>query len=211
MSKLGEQFKELKDKGSKGFLNLNSKQTKIVTWGAYIIMAMLLITVATNTLLNSVSTTPEQNSLPLSNEPPSIAKSETDIGLAEQELESRLERILSEIQGAGKVSINLNLISGPTYEYATNVMTNSRVTEESVNGGNRIINENNEEGSLVVTRGSNNSELPVIIRESKPQVQGVLVVAEGATDPRIKMELSRAVETVLGIGNHQVHVVPKGR
>jgi stage III sporulation protein AG len=211
MSKFREQFQSLSDKGKKGLLNLNGTQAKYVTWGVYLVIAVVLFTMLNNNLPGNKSINSPADSAIVPQKPQVTTKSQTDIGLLEEEIESRLERTLSSIQGAGKVNVNVSLASGPIYEYATNVMTNIKDTKEEVNGGTREIGEKLEEGKLVITRGQGNNETPVIVKEIKPVVQGVLVVAEGASDPKVRMELGRAVEVALGVASYQVHVVPMER
>lgn len=211
MSKLSDQYNELKEKTSKGILNLNQKQTKMVTWGAYLVIGLILLSMLSNNLFGGGKDVIQPNPIVTTKEPQITQRTETDISLAEQELEMRLEKILSQIQGAGKVSVNVSLAASPYYQYAVNVMANTRQTDEEANNGTRRISENQEEGKLVITRGSNNQEIPVVVRKSKPDVLGVLVVADGAADAKVRLELSRAVETVMGISSHQVHVVARER
>lgn len=208
MSKLVEKIKEIKE-NNKELLNLNKKQAKMATWGAYIVIALILFSMLSNNLFATKPTNESNVAAPIELQKTTV-KSEADINVAEQELERRLEQILSQMKGAGKVNVNVTLESGPTYEYAVNAVANTKKTEEQVNGGSRVISESVEDGKLVITR-SNNNEMPVVVKESKPAVLGVLVVAEGAHNPQVKLELSRAVETVLGIASHQVHVVPRER
>ena len=46
----------------------------------------------------------------------------------------------------------------------------------------------------------------VVISEKRPEVLGVIVVAEGAGDMNVKMELQRAVSTALGVSAQQVDI-----
>lgn len=129
----------------------------------------------------------------------------------ERVTEQRLEQILSEIEGAGKVSVTLFLVAGPEYNYASNVNSSKRTIEEQDQaGGTRITTEVDEETQLVMSRAASAAgDRPVVVKEIKPDVQGVLVVAEGASSPYIKETLSRAVQTLLGIPAHQVTVLPR--
>jgi stage III sporulation protein AG len=211
MSKLREQFQSLSAKGKKGLLNLNGTQAKYVTWGVYLVIALVLLTMLNNNLLGNKTIDAPTDAAIIPQKPLATNKTQTDIGLLEEEMESRLERVLSSIQGAGKVLVKVSLISGPVYEYAQNVVSNSKTTIEAVNGGTREIGEKAEEGKLVITRGQGNSEIPVVVTENKPVVQGVLVVAAGANDPQVRVELGRAVEVALGISSYQVYVLPMER
>lgn len=48
-----------------------------------------------------------------------------------------------------------------------------------------------------------------MLREIKPQVRGVIVVAEGAEDIEVKMRLYDAVKTVLQVSGDRVQVYAK--
>jgi len=134
------------------------------------------------------------------------------LSVAEKTLEERLEAILGKIEGVGDVSVTLVLKTGPEFEYATNVSSNERKIEENdTSGGERITTETTSDDQLVLVQAASmGGQEPVIIKEMKPEVEGVLVVAEGAVDPLVKAKLSRAVQTVLGIPAHTVSVWPMG-
>ncbi len=129
----------------------------------------------------------------------------------EQLIAGRLEEILAQIDGVGKVKVTVNLASTMEYEYAINTSTNNRTTEErDQKGGNRTISEINEDGELVLIKeGDGAKETPVVKKEIKPQVQGVVVVAEGAGLPEIKAQLLEAVQVYLNVSPHKVVVLPK--
>ncbi|GAW94163.1 stage III sporulation protein AH [Calderihabitans maritimus] len=134
---------------------------------------------------------------------------------AEMRLEERLEQILSEIEGVGKVSVTILFKTGPEYKFAVNENSIKRtVQEEDQTGGTRVTTEVNEDGQLVLARAAElGGEKPVVVKEIKPEVQGVLIVAEGAENPYVREKLSRAVQTILDISPHQVSVLSrkKGR
>jgi len=129
----------------------------------------------------------------------------------ERELELRLEKILSQIQGAGQVEVAVFLAAGTSYEYAINVSANQRVIDEKDQGGGvRLTTENNSSDQYVLIRGNQAGlEQPIIIRETRPQILGVLVVAEGARDAQVKNKLTRAVETALGLEIHRIQVLSR--
>ncbi|KUO50559.1 MAG: hypothetical protein APF76_07885 [Desulfitibacter sp. BRH_c19] len=128
---------------------------------------------------------------------------------AEAALEKRLVEILSQMNGVGKISVSVAYKESPEYEYAVNVSTSEKsITETDQSGGNRVTLDTTETGNLVLIRSaSNTGENPVVVKEIKPEILGVLVVAEGASSPMVKAELTRAVQTLLGINLDQVNVV----
>ena len=134
---------------------------------------------------------------------------ESDPTTTEEILEARLTSILSEIRGSGEVSVALTLKTGSEYKYAKNVTEDEReVSEVDTDGGERITTETTGDREVVLVQNEGmGEEEPVIKMETKPQIRGVLVVAEGASDPSVKAELTDAVRTMLGIPAHLVSVV----
>lgn len=129
----------------------------------------------------------------------------------EEILEGKLANKLSQIQGAGTVMVTITLESGPRQEYAKNIARENRVIQEkNTGGGTRITTETKENDQILISRESG-ADLPVIARELKPEIKGVLVVAEGAADSRIKAQLIRAVEAALGMPSYKITVLPQKR
>lgn len=135
----------------------------------------------------------------------------TDIAKTEEVLNRRLEEMLSRIEGAGEVKASVNLASTTEMEYAVNTTTSNRKTDEKDRqGGSRTITEVNDNGQLVLLRESEGSkEAPVVVREIKPEVRGVMVVAGGAGDPQVKADLIQALQVYLGIPVHKIVVLPR--
>ncbi len=128
----------------------------------------------------------------------------------EKTLSSQLEEILGQIEGAGRVKVMVSLATGPLKEFEKNRQTDERQTEEQdASGGTRLVSEYSESGEVVFYRVSDGrEERPVIQQVIKPEIEGVLVVASGADDSRVKLVLLRAVKTLLRIDSHQIEIVP---
>ncbi len=56
---------------------------------------------------------------------------------------------------------------------------------------------------------SNGSSGPIIIKEIMPEVKGVIVVAEGAGNVIVRLELIRAVMVALDIGAEDIEIFTK--
>ena len=144
---------------------------------------------------------------------PSAVSNGGEVGLAkaEKDLEKRLEEILSSVAGSGEVQVTITMAAGPEHQYAKNTSQQNRTIEEKdQTGGNRMTTETNEDGDLVLVREvSGGKEEPVLIRATRPEIAGVLVLAEGARDPGLREELVQAVLTVLAVPAHKVTVLPK--
>jgi len=149
-----------------------------------------------------------------SNPPAAPARQEVQrdsLTAAEKELEARLEEILSSVAGAGRVQVTVTLASGQENVFAQNMNKQNRITEEKDQaGGNRKTTEVNEQGSLVFAETLNGGkDDPVLVKTKRPEIAGVLVLAEGARDPELRERLAQAVETLLNVPPHKVTVLAK--
>lgn len=119
-------------------------------------------------------------------------------------LEQKLERILSQIKGVGKVKVMITLEDTTEKIPAINSTTNSEKTNEkdSQGGTRETIREDSSEE--VVIKGNDGSV--IIIKEVKPKVKGAIVVAEGAEDAQVKEKLYQAVKTVLDLSGNKVEI-----
>lgn len=103
-----------------------------------------------------------------------------------ENMETKLERSLSQIEGAGKVTVVLTLESGPR-----RVLARDGSAQESQ--------------TVTVSRGTGNEE-PVELQSLGPIYRGALVVAEGGDDPQVRLELTQAVSALTGLGADRITV-----
>ena len=142
---------------------------------------------------------------------PQIIPTSDTLNSMQTGIENRLQTTLAQIEGVGEVTVTVFLSSGPKFNYAVNSTTNERTIEEKDKSGtNRVTAEHNLTDQLVLTReGSANTENPVLLSEDQAQVQGVLVVADGAASSYIKREITLLVATLLNVPEYKVTVEPR--
>ncbi|MDD4237840.1 MAG: hypothetical protein PHT62_04720, partial [Desulfotomaculaceae bacterium] len=120
--------------------------------------------------------------------------------------------MLRQVEGAGQVEASVRLSGSTREEYAVNTTTGKKTTQErDQTGGTRLTTEDNSSSQLVMNRSGTGGEQPVVEREAAPQVAGVLVVAEGAGEARVKAKLFEATRVALGIEPHKIMVLPMER
>ncbi len=125
----------------------------------------------------------------------------------DEEVRARLERILTQVEGVGNVSVEIFFESGPEYKYAYNErIDQTESQEEDSSGGIRRVSELSTDREIVIV--SDGNEKPILVQEMQPEVRGVLVVAQGANNGIIRMRLVNAIEAVLGIPPHKIQVLP---
>ncbi|WDV47941.1 hypothetical protein PV797_09660 [Clostridiaceae bacterium M8S5] len=119
-------------------------------------------------------------------------------------MEDKLKNILSKIKGVGNVEVMVTLEDTTERIPAINkTITVESTNEKDYQGGTRSTNKQDEINEIV-TKSSN--EGLVILKEIKPKVKGVIVVAGGIEDMKVKEDIYLAVKTVLGITGNKVEV-----
>ncbi len=142
--------------------------------------------------------------------PAEVAKSApAQVRNYEEALEAKLANLLSQVKGAGAVAVNITLENGGTQEPARNITKESKtIQEKDTGGGIRTTTEIKETEQILLSK-ENGVDHPVMLRELKPVIKGVLVIAEGAYDSTVKANLTRAVEAGLGIPAYKITVIPQ--
>ncbi len=181
--------------------NLISKIVKFVKKDNNLQLTIVAIAVVA-LIVFLVTTTLDNGTQPQEADNTSSRDIQSDNG---ESLESRLERILSSVDGAGTVKVLVTYESGPEIVPALKSDTQSN-TSDSSGSGQRTTSttENNEP---VVVQGKNGTE-PLVLVEKEPVILGVLVVAEGASDLDVRLTLAGAVQVALQIAPARIEVLP---
>jgi stage III sporulation protein AG len=82
------------------------------------------------------------------------------------------------------------------------------IQEKDPAGGVRTTTETKENQQILLGK-ENGTDKPVMVREIKPPIKGVLIIAEGAYDSTVKANLTKAVEAGLGIPSYKITVLPQ--
>ena len=126
------------------------------------------------------------------------------------ETELKLKSILSSVEGAGKVEVmitySVSKESIPAYDTKT---SENNTDEKDSGGGTRKIAQSSLESSVVFQEGNNGAKIPVLIKENDPVVKGVLVVAEGASEPQVREKLRKAVKALLDVEEHRIEIIER--
>jgi stage III sporulation protein AG len=172
---------------------------KIIIPVAAIVVAVALISFGKNG--DSVN--------PVAQPSPQVTSAEeTRIGSLEKEMEKKLMQNLQQMSGVGSVQVSVTLASSLKTDYATSgSVTNKTMKESDKNGGVRESKEVTENNQLVMPSGATQ---PVIVMEERPTVAGVLIISEGASDPKIRENIHNAVRTLLDIPSSKINVQPMG-
>ena len=114
-----------------------------------------------------------------------------------------IRRYIKSIKGSRLCKVMITLEDTVEKVPAFNTTTNNETTNEidSQGGTREIVREDMTIQVVTSTEGS-----VIVLKEIKPTVKGVIVIAEGAEDLEVKEKLYEAVKTVLGIPGNKVEV-----
>lgn len=121
------------------------------------------------------------------------------------DLETHLGNILSEIKGAGKVSVMITYESSGQKILAYDSKETQETSDESDADRSKSDNKHTAEKNIIISSDS----LPVVVEEHYAKVKGVIVVSEGANDPYIKQALTEAVYAACNVPMHKIKVFVK--
>lgn len=139
---------------------------------------------------------------------------QTDPGAPEQNpedyascLEERLEEMLSQMDGVGRVEVMVTVADSGERVLEKDV--NSTVTDTAETdsaGGSRNISERVQEEVTIYTEKGSES-YPYVQKEKLPAVEGVVIVAEGGDNMTVVSDISGVVKALLPVEAHRIKVV----
>lgn len=132
------------------------------------------------------------------------------IALLERELTVALNQMLP--AGTVKVLI-VPSVSQVTFfaEEVTTRTSTARTAAQGGDGGSESVEESVTRRPVLVRVDGGRTEEPLITHTKRPEIAGVLVVADGADDPAIRLRLLEAVSTALDVPAHRVEIEAKRR
>lgn len=125
--------------------------------------------------------------------------------------ERRLEKILSEVSGAGKTKVMITYDVGTEKVVAQDTIIKKAITDTPSDTGGENGNLDISEDRQAVMSGSGSSQAPFVSKEIYPKIRGVLVVAEGADNSEVQYNIKNAVAAVLGVPYYRVQVLQKAK
>jgi stage III sporulation protein AG len=166
---------------------LSDKQKKLVSWLA---IAVLIV-------VGFLMVQPPKQQFGTPTQAETKNSSNLDFAAEAQYIEKRLSELLSAVAGIRRADVfvtlergtRLNIAEESTYEQRNNAETRRTTTPALVRSGQ--------------------SESPIVLEETWPQIRGVLVVADGADDPQVRFTIAHAVQTVLQIEMYRIEVLPR--
>lgn len=123
-------------------------------------------------------------------------------------MEDKLTQVLSQVEGIGKVKVMITAKSTKEEVVLKDVPFERKETkEQDSEGGNRENTEYSSQETTVLEKQTDGEENPYITKEVQPEMEGVLVIAQGAGDKKIVSEISEAVTALFSVPSHKIKVM----
>lgn len=124
------------------------------------------------------------------------------------QLEKQLTWALSQVEGVGEVEVMITLESTGTKVVEKDHPASSTSSEQTQEGGgtqNSTSADTDE--TTVYEKNADGAQTPYVISETLPQIRGVLVVAQGGSDPVIIRQIQEAVMALFHIDVNKIKVM----
>ena len=112
-----------------------------------------------------------------------------------ENLETRLEQILSQVSGAGNVRVLLTQERGETSVYQLDL-------QEVTDGDRREIRQD-----TVTVTGSDRQQEGLLTRVEAPRYRGAVVVCQGGDNPTVRLSVVEAVSGATGLPSNRITVL----
>ena len=127
--------------------------------------------------------------------------------VSQNEIETKLEDILSHISGVGKVRVMITYSETSTINPVYNEDSKtSNINETDSGGGTRITTEVNSQKEVIYKENKDGSKEPVTQSIISPKIEGAIIAAQGASNATIKANIIQAVEAATGLATHKIQV-----
>ena len=121
-------------------------------------------------------------------------------------LEHRLENILSNIDGVGDVKVFINYSETSETVAMYNENSKKSTTEETDKSGGVRKVEQTDSQKEIVYQEENGNKTPIVQKTVEPKIEGAIITAKGASDINVKTNIIQAVEAATGLATHKIQV-----
>ena len=121
--------------------------------------------------------------------------------------EEKLEKILSRVNGVGKVDVMLTIAASEEKKMLKNDTQSSEHSQEKDSTGGTRTQDSSDTSSEVVLVEGEDEDSPYVIQIQSPKIEGIVVVAQGAGNVTVDSQIIEAVEALFPIEAHKIKVM----
>lgn len=128
----------------------------------------------------------------------------------ERHLEQRISRALEYVQGVGKAEVMITLKSSGQKIIEKDQKSSSQASqEEDSQGGTRTKEDKSWDKTSIYRQDSNGSQSPYVSKELTPEIEGVLVIAQGGDNAVVVQNITEAVQALFGVEAHKIKIMKR--
>lgn len=136
-----------------------------------------------------------------------ISKENNTMEASKDEIERKLEDILEKIDGAGDVKVMITYQDSGTQVVEKDKNTSENSLEESDSTGGVRSTKEQELQESTVYEEADAGNTPFVSKELLPKVEGILIVASGGDNQKVKQNISEAVLALFQVEAHRIKIV----
>lgn len=134
---------------------------------------------------------------------------ETPCVITEQEnqtawMELKLQNILEQVEGVGKTKVMITVKSSGKKTVEKDSSLSEDTDQSGENGGTTSVR---TEKTTVYQRDSDGNEIPFVVEETAPEIEGVLVAAQGGNNLAVAENIADAAKVLFGVEAHKIKVM----
>lgn len=140
----------------------------------------------------------------------SESKSISDTESYQEYLESRLAKALESVSGVGQAEVVITLKSTGQKIVEKDQQSSTQTNdEEDSEGGTRSTNEQTSDKTSIYSQTSDGSQSPYVSKELTPEVQGVVVIADGGDNAVVIENITEAVQALFSVDAHKIKIMKR--
>lgn len=128
----------------------------------------------------------------------------------EHHLERRIAQTLEYMEGVGKAEVMITLRSSGQKIIEKDQKSSSQTSkEEDSSGGTRTEEDKSWDRTSIYRQDSNGSQAPYVSKELTPEIEGVLVIAQGGDNAVVVQNITEAVQALFGVEAHKIKIMKR--
>ena len=118
-------------------------------------------------------------------------------------LENKINSIISQIEGVGNSKVIITLEKGIENVYAN---SEKKATNSNENFSGKMSKRDDIQKDIVIIDGTQGKQA-LIVTQKEPTIRGVIIICEGADNPKTVADVVNSVSKCLNIGTNRLSVV----
>ena len=128
----------------------------------------------------------------------------------ERYLEQKTEDALQGVEGVGNVKVMITLKSSEENVVEKDQQSDGQsVEEEDSQGGKRMTKETSSDKTSIYEQKSDGTQVPYVSKKLSPEVEGVIVIADGGDNAVVVQNITGAIQALYGVEAHKIKVMKR--